>query len=390
MAAPGHIAKHGAGWAAVVDCGKDPVTGKRIRLWRAVRGSRRDAQAVLVKMLAERDQGVAAPPGKQTTSAYLRRWLRDSVAVNCAPKTVRTVTDIVEKHLIPVLGNLPLSRLRPVDIQSYYSRALLSGRLDGKGGLSPVSVQRHHQILHAALRQAVRWQLLARNPADAVDVPHGSRREMPMPSIEDVKRMLAVAENSPIGAIVYVTVQTGLRKGEALGLRWSDVDLDARGLHVQQTAQFISGLGIVFGRPKTTKSARTVALSTDTVRQLTRHRAAQAENRLRFGAAYNDLGLVFATPLGAPIDASHLRRQWLRVCRAANVKLRWHDLRHVHASLLLAQGANPKVVSERLGHSGVAITLNLYSHVLPEIQATEAEKLDQMLRAGSGSAANFG
>jgi integrase len=310
------------------------------------------------------------------------------VAVNCAPKTVRTVTDIVEKHLIPAFGNVQLSRLRPVDIQAHYSRALLSGRLDGKGGLSAVSVQRHHQILHAALRQAVRWQLLARNPADAVDVPTGKRREMPMPSIEDVKGVLAVAEDSPIGALVYVTVQTGLRKGEALGLRWSDVDLDAGRLHVQQTAQYISGLGTVFGQPKTTKSARTVALSTDTVRQLARHRAAQAESRLRLGAAYHDLGLVFATTFGKPIDASNLRREWLKVRRAANVSLRWHDLRHVHASLLLTQGANPKVVSERLGHSGIAITLNLYSHVLPEIQAAEAEKLDRMLRAGSESAAS--
>lgn len=390
MASPGHIRKHGAGWAVVVHYGSDPSTGKRLRRWRSVRGSRREAEAALVEMLAERNQGVAIPTGKQTTAAYLRQWLRDSVVPNCAPKTVRTATDIVEKHLIPALGSIPLPQLRPVDIQAYYSRALLSGRLDGNGGLSPISVQRHHQIIHAALHQAVRWQLLVRNPADAVDVPRGKRREMPMPSIEDVRRVLMVAENSPIATLVYVTVQTGLRKGEALGLRWSDVDLESGRLHVQQTAQFISGQGVVFGHPKTTKSARTVALSTDTVRQLARHRAAQAENRLRFGAAYSDNGLVFATALGAPIDASNLRRHWLRVCGAADISLRWHDLRHVHASLLLTQGTNPKVVSERLGHSGVAITLNLYSHVLPEIQAAEAEKLDGMLRPGSRSAATGG
>lgn len=390
MASPGHIRKHGAGWAVVVHYGSDPSSGKRLRRWRSVRGSRREAEAALVQMLAERNQGVAIPTGKQTTAAYLRQWLRDSVVPSCAPKTVRTATDIVEKHLIPALGNIPLPRLRPVDVQAYYSRALTSGRLDGNGGLSAISVQRHHQILHAALRQAVRWQLLVRNPADAVDVPRGKHREMPMPSIEDVRRVLTAAQNSPIATLVYVTVQTGLRKGEALGLRWSDVDLEGGRLHVQQTAQFISGQGVVFGHPKTAKSARSVALSTDTVRQLARHRAAQAENRLRFGAAYSDLGLVFATTLGAPIDASNLRRHWLKVCRAANVRLRWHDLRHVHASLLLTQGTNPKVVSERLGHSGVAITLNLYSHVLPEIQAAEAEKLDMMLRAGGESVASSG
>src|SRR5207249_2313309 len=157
----------------VVDLGRDPVTGKRRQLWRSVKGTKRAAETLLVQLLSQRDQGIDQPPGKITLADYLERWLADYGTTNLSPKSYRNYTDVARRHLIPALGSVLLSKVRPQHIQSYYSKALQSGRLDGRGGLSPASVLRHHQIIHAALRQAVRWQLLDRNPADDVEEPQG-------------------------------------------------------------------------------------------------------------------------------------------------------------------------------------------------------------------------
>jgi integrase len=173
---------------------------------------------------------------------------------------------------------------------------------------------------------------------------------------------------------------TGLRQGELLGLRWQDVNLDAGARHVQQTCQWLPGQGFIFRQPKTSRSCRAVALSPDTVQRVRQHRHRQLEERLLVGPAYQDHGLVFATPLGTPIDPSNLRRAWARIVKAAGLDhLRFHDLRHAHATLMLQQGTHPKVVSERLGHSGIGITLDIYSHVLPGIQAQAAAQLDGLV-----------
>jgi integrase len=255
---------------------------------------------------------------------------------------------------------------------------LVSGRRDGRGGLSARTVVRYHQILHAALRQAVRWQLLLRNPADAVEPPRPARRELRTTTPEQARAVMAAADATQIGAFVRLALLTGMRRGELLGLRWQDVE--GGSVHVQQTAQRIPGQGIVFRQPKTRLSRRAVALSTDAVGVLRTHRARQAEEKLLAGPAYRDQGLVFATGLGTPIEPGNLRRTWLRVTAAAGVPgLRIHDLRHAHATLMLGQGVHPKVVSERLGHASVNITLDTYSHVLPGLQAAAAEALDAVL-----------
>jgi integrase len=378
---PGTIRKRGRwSWTVIVELGADPVTGKRRQLWRAVKGPKREAEALLVQLLHERDTGVERPVGKQTVAAYLNRWLADYVQPSLAPKTIVSYREVVHVHLIPTLGSLDLVALRPTHIQSLYTRLLASGRCDGRGGLSARSVLRYHQILHAALRQAVRWQLLVRNPADAVEAPRASRRELRATTPEQARAVMGAADATPFGPFVRLALLTGMRRGELLGLRWSDVDLDGGALHVQQTAQRIDGQGIVFRQPKTRLSRRSIALSPDAVAVLRQHRRRQAEARLLAGSAYVDRDLVFATGLGTPIEPGNLRRSWLGIIRAAGLPgLRIHDLRHAHATLMLRQGVHPKVVSERLGHASVNITLDTYSHVLPGLQEAAAAALDTIL-----------
>lgn len=379
---PGHIRKRGRdSWTVVVDLGRDAQTGRRRQFWRSVKGTKRDAEALLVQLLHQRDSGIDQPPGKISVGEYLQRWLRDYAGTNTSPATLVQYESFVRRHLIPALGNIPLAKLRPQHIQAYYSQALQDGRADGKGGLSATTVLHHHRVLREALQHAVRWQLIGRNPADATEPPRSARHEIPALTAGDAQRLLEAAEATSHGSLVYVAIMTGLRRGELLGLRWQDLDLDTGSLYVRQALQRLGGQGITFRAPKTRGSGRAVALSPDTVRRLRQHRQRQLEERLLLGQAYQDNGLVFATPMGMPSDPANLRRAWSRIVKAAGLgHLRFHDLRHAHATLMLAGGVHPKIVSERLGHSGIRITMDTYSHVMPGLQAQAAAQMDGLLR----------
>jgi integrase len=378
---PGSVKKRAKdSWTVTYDLGPDPATGRRRQRRVTVRGTKREAEAELVRLIHERDRGIERPADRLSVEQYLARWMRDSVEITAAPRTIQTYREIIAGRLVPAFGPLPLQSLRPPQIQALYARWLREGRADGKGGLSARSVLRYHQVLHAALHQAVRWQLLVANPCDAIDPPRAPRRELRATSAGDVNRLLEAADAEGIGSLARAAVLTGMRRGELLGLRWSDVDLEAGQVAVQQTAQRITGQGVVFRQPKTRLSRRAIALSPATVQLLRRHRRDQLEARLAAGSAYQDLGLVFGGPLGGPLDAGHLTRAWNRAVERAGVgPVRWHDLRHAHATLLLQQGIHPKIVSERLGHASIAITLDTYSHVLPGLQASAAVALDAVL-----------
>jgi integrase len=379
---PGSIRRRSASSWTVIVSYQDAGTGKRRQLWRAVKGTKKQAEQELVRLLSERDSGLERPTGRQTVAQYLERWLADYVATSVAPSTAMHYRRLVRRVLVPALGGVELTALRPQQIQALYSRLLREGRHDGAGGLSAKSVLRIHQVLHAALHHAVRWQVLVRNPADAVQPPRAGRRELTVPAAADVARLVAAADETPIGPLVRMAVWTGMRRGELLGLRWRDVDLPAGVAHVQQTAQRISGQGWVFRQPKTRLSRRAVSLSPETVRMLAAHRKVQLEARLLAGSAWQDMDLVFSSALGTPVEPGTVARTWGRVLEAAGVgHVRWHDLRHAHATLMLSAGVHPKVVSERLGHASVGITLDTYSHVLPGIQAAAAEALDAVLAA---------
>ena len=370
----GHITKRGkSSWAVVIDLGRDPVTGARKQLWRSVKGTKRDAEALLVQFLHQRENGIDAPPGRLTVAEYLQRWLSVYAQPNTAPKTFRRYEQIVRVHLLPVIGGTPLTKLRPLQIQGVYTQVL-------EKGVSARTALHCHRVLREALQHALKWQLIARNPADSVQPPRPQRYEIAAMGPDEVKRLLAAADETRYGDLIHLAALSGLRQGELMGLRWQDVDLEAGILHIRQTCQWLPRQGFIFRQPKTYRSARPVALSPASAQRLRQHRLRQLEERLAAGPAYQDGGLVFANALGAPLHPTNLRRTWLRIAdRAGLPRLRFHDLRHAHASLLLQQGVHPKIVSERLGHSTVGITLDTYSHVLPGLQAQAANGLDALL-----------
>ena len=373
----GHIRKRGRdSWTVVVDMGRDPQTGRRRQLWRSVRGTKREAQGLLVELLHQRAAGIDAPPGKVTLAEYLASWLRTYAATEVAPTTFRRYEQLIRVHIAPAIGGLPLGKLRPLHVQGAYTRML-------QKGLSARTVVQAHRVLRQALQHALRWQLIPRNPADAAQPPRFERYEPKTLEPAQVRRVLAAADETPYGTLVHTAVATGLRLGELLGLRWQDVDFQAGTLHVRQTCQWLPRQGFIFRQPKSHRSSRPVALSPAVIDRLRERRRQQLEERLAAGPAYQEHALVFTSAVGEPTHPSNLRDAWKDIVFRAGVEgLRFHDLRHAHASLLLKQGVHPKIVSERLGHSSVGITLDIYSHVTPNLQAEAAKGFDRMLANG--------
>jgi integrase len=378
----GHIKQRSKGsWTLWVDLGRDPETGKRKQQTFTVRGSKKDAERELRAMLTRIEGGAHVKPARMTLREYLEGWLRDYVATNTAPSTADGYSDIIRAHLIPALGSFPLTALQPSHIQTYYGCMLESGRRDGRGGLSAQTVRNHHRVLYQALRYAVRHGVLIRNVAEAVDPPRPDGRRIATLEPDDVHPFLNAARETPYHTLFYTAIYTGLRRSELLGLRWRDVDLDLATLSVVQTLHHVPKKGYTFREPKTKRSRRLVDLSPSLAVLLREHQANQELQRKLLGRSLMPDDLVFSFPNGAPLPPNSVTKAFQKLAQSLGLSnIRLHDLRHTHATLMLRQGVHPKVVSERLGHSSVAITLDTYSHVLPGIQAAAARQFDDGLQ----------
>lgn len=327
-------------------------------------------QKLILALKAQQD-GMPIPGDRLTVGHYLQQWL-ESARPSLRPRTWTRHEQYVRLHAIPHVGKLPLARLGPQHLQRLYAEKL-------EAGLSPTSVAHLHAVLHRALVQATRWGLTARNVAALVSPPRVKRLEMRTLSPEQVNTLLEAARGDRLEALYVLAVTTGMRQGELLALRWRDVNLDAGTLQVTATLQQHS---LALTEPKTVASRRQVLLTKAAIAALRRHRVAQTEERLRLGPAWEDSDLVFANEVGRPVDARNLMRRsfYPLLAKAGLPQVRFHDLRHTAATLMLAQGVHPKIASEMLGHSQVAITLNLYSHVTPTMQRQAVDAMDAILR----------
>src|SRR5574340_170285 len=315
--------------------------------------------------------GLTIAVTKLTVTEFLREWLttyEDSVR----PKTYEQYTQIVNRYLAPEFGNLKLRDLRPDHIQTFYARKIRDGK-------SQRTVLIIHAVLHRALNQALRWGLIGRNPAQAVNRPKFKKKEMQTLDEAQVKALLRVVEGSRHETLFWMAVTTGLRQGELLGLKWSDLDWVSRRLSVQRQLQRFRQRGLVFTPPKSDAGRRSVLLSLGTIKRLRSHHVIQSYEKLFAGERWQESNLLFPSPLGTPMEPRNLFRVYKSLLRQAGLpSIRFHDLRHTAATLMLQQGIHPKVVQERLGHSDIALTLNTYSHVLPSIQEEAVQKLDQL------------
>jgi integrase len=337
--------------------------------------TRSEVAKKLAKAVADRDGGLVFDDEKMTVGEYLDRWLSDAVRGTVRESTFSRDEYLVTNHIKPALGRRKLKTLSALHLQGLYR-----DRLDS--GLSGSTVQKIHHVLHKALSQAVRWNLIPRNPADAVKAPSASSKEMHPLSAPDARRLLEAARGDRLEALYVLAVHTGMRRGELLGLKWEDVDLDTSTVRVRRTlTRPENGRRIALGKPKTDKSNRNVRLTPRAVEALKRHRARQAEEKLKAGGLYQDQGLVFAGVIGNLINPSNLRQRSFAplLNRAGLSPITFHDLRHTCASLLFQKNVHPKFVQELLGHASVAITLDIYSHMLPGMGSEAADAMGEAL-----------
>jgi integrase len=375
----GHLRERSPGhWAIVIDV-RDPQTGKRKRRWHSFAGTKRQAQVECARLLTETKNGTSVDPTRMTVATFLERWI-EHMEGQVSPRSHERYAEIARKNIVPLLGGLGLTKLQPAHISQAYAKALTSGRRDGSGGLSARTVAHMHRVLRQALQQAVRWQLLARNPADAVKPPKVERKQMQVLDAAATAEMIEAAR--PYSAFVPILLGglCGLRRGEIAALRWRNVDLDAGQLAVVASIeQTKTGC-----REKETKSgrARTVALSATVIEELRWQRLQRAQDLLQLGVRLTADHHVAMQADGSPLQPNSIGHAFMMFLQATGLRrVRFHDLRHSHATQMLAAGVHPKIASERLGHAKVGTTLDLYSHVLPGMQADAAARVDVAIRA---------
>jgi integrase len=363
-----HRRKNGGGW-----CAQYTVYTVKGRKRKTLYGkTRAEVAARLSKALSDREGGLIFDAGGLKLREYMSRWLEDSVKDTVRNTTYDRYEQISRTHVVPMLGDVKLKALSPTHVRGLYKEKL--------SALSPRTVQYIHVTLHKALKQAVSDGLIPRNVTEAVKPPQVRQEEIRPLTPEQVKVLLDAASGDRLEALYVLAVHTGLRQGELLGLKWDDIDVEAGTLQVRRALITARG-GPRLAAPKTKSSRRRVSLTRIAAEALKDHLERQLEDIDRVGSLWEENGLVFASETGTPLDRRDLtsRRFKPLLKRAGLPRFRFHDLRHTCATLLLTQNVNPKVVSEMLGHSSIAITLDTYSHVLPNMQDSAARALEEAL-----------
>jgi integrase len=373
----GHIRERSPGrWAIVIDV-RDPQTGKRKRRWHSFTGTKRQAQVECARLITEREGGAYIDPTRVTVAAFLQRWL-GHMATQVSPRSHENYGAVINTNIVPLVGNVVLSKLRPDAIAAMYMTALESGRRKG-GGLSARSVCMMHRVLSQAMKQAVKWQLLAQNPCDAVSPPRVERRQMIVLDADGTAGIIEAARSKALFMPILLGALCGLRRGELAALRWRNIDVEAGQISVVASLEQTNS-GVRLKPPKSGR-ARTVALPSLAIEELRRHRLKQAEQLLRVGTRQSEETHVCLQPNYQPWAPRNLSSAFIKFIKASGLRrVRLHDLRHSHATHLLMANVHPKIVQERLGHANIATTMDLYTHVMPGMQDEAVSRIDATLR----------
>lgn len=349
--------------------------GKR----KAIYGSTRaEVAQKLAAALRDRDAGIPALNEQTTVGSFLLQWLDKSVKVRNRPSTIRSYTGHVHVHLLPALGKKSLARLTPEDVETFMEDKLATG-------LTAATVNRIRSTLRRALAIAQKQGLVTRNAAGQADPPSVKPKHFETLTIDQARAFLDIIHGHRMEALFVVAITTGLRQGELLGLKWQDVDFAQRRLSILRAVQRVNGT-LKMVETKTTRSRRTLALSPSALSQLQAESDRQQGKTNPDGSPWNPMGLVFPGPSGMPQDGGNVTRKFQKVLSDGGLpKIRFHDLRHTCASLLLAQGTNMRVIMEQLGHSQISLTMNTYSHVMMEALDDAASRMESILTGGKSA-----
>jgi integrase len=361
-------------WLVRIFLGRD-ANGKRHYHNHKVRGTKTDAQTWLNGALRRLDLGEPIEQTTELCSGFFERWLESAVKQRIRTRSYDLYKQRVHSYILPEIGKKRLAEVRPEDIQNFYAKLQ-------KHGLRASTIRHIRGILSNAFKQAVRWQLLRQNPVAMTDPPMMTRSEMAALDRDQARLFLQAAEGERYYPVYALMLATGCRPGEVFGLKWSDIDWQAGTVTIRRALYWLrQGRGWEITEPKTDRSKRTIPLSVSVVKTLQAWKRSQAEDRLRAGSEWKNLDLVFTKLVGVPLDLETIRDPFKAILKRAGLptSIRIYDLRHSCATILMAEGENPKVVSERLGHSSVKTTLDLYSHVSPGMQNEASKKLEKAI-----------
>lgn len=340
--------------------------------------TRKEVQDKLATALNEIKQGTFITAPTQTVEQFVKDWLENTQRRSVKPRTYERYEEIMRLHVIPALGRHQLQKLSAQHLRAFYTKKLDSG-------LSATTVTHFHNVLHKALKDAVRWGLVSRNVCDLVSPPRRERYEIQALTLEQVHRLLDAAKGHYMEALFYLALATGMRRGELMGLKWQDIDFAQGVLQVRRILSRIPtkmpGKGYVEAEPKTQKSRRSIVIAPFALDALKQHRKRQLEAKLKAGPDWQEHDYVFCTSIGTYLNPTYdiLRQLKILLKNAGLPDIRFHDLRHSAATLLLAAGVHPKVVQEILGHSNISMTMDVYSHVLPTMQQDAMNKLNDFM-----------
>jgi integrase len=360
-------------WSAIVYTGKDD-NGKKLHK-RVSAPTKAEVEKKVLDIIYQVKNGNYAAI-KGTVGEFIERWLKEYATPKLSPRTTEEYWSIYRSGIKPVFGKVLLSNLKPQAIQKYYADKLASG-------LTSTTVTHHHCMLHRALEHAVKWQILPRNPADAASPPGIRHTEMHTLDSEQVALFLETAKETPFFVEFHLALFTGMRRSELMALRWQDVDLIMAEISISRSMhQMNKPRRIIFRGTKTVKSARKIALEPDTCEVLRKHLDNEMSLCARLNVTFTNDRLLFCEWDGTPLAPDRVSRAWDRLMKKLEYPhVRFHDARHTHASLLLKADIHPKIVQERLGHANIETTLNIYSHVAPNMQHRAAEAFGKMIRA---------
>jgi integrase len=366
-------------WYVVVDAPRGPDGRRRRQKWHGSWATKKEAEQALAKIVSGLHDGTYVEPHKATVATFIADEWMPAVRRSLKPSTLQLYRTLADAYIIPNIGNMPLAKLTPGHLNRLYAELLESGKQDGSP-LGTETTRKVHRLIHRALKDAVKWNRVARNVATIADPPRAQRPKMEAWTAEQLDMFLDHASDDRLYALWFLFATTGLRRAEALGLRWSDIDLDAGRLSIRQTLAYV-GTKATFSEPKTDSSRRLVDLAPPTVEAVRTHRSRQAEERLAIGPGYATFNLVFAHVDGQPLKPATISRTFDRLAKTAGVpKITLHGLRHTFATLALLDGIPAKVVAEVLGHSSTRVTEDLYQHVTPGMKADATARVAALLR----------
>lgn len=356
---------------------RDPSTGKRRTRYITVRGTKKEAQSELIKLLAEVDAGTAVDPSKMTVAEYVRGWIDG--AVHLAPKTLERYRELIEKQIIPHLGAVQLRKLRPSQIADWHVLLLREGGRDGRS-LAPRTVGHAHRVLHSALARAAKLEMVSRNVASVLAPPKVEAREVECLTEGQIADALLKLEGHQLYSLVVVALGTGMRRGELCAIQWRQVDLEAGVLQVERSLEE-TNQGLRVKPPKSRYGRRKISLPVSVINVLRAHRVKQSELRLAIGLGRLEPDdLVFSREDGSPLSPDRLSQQWRRVAVSLGLPaVTFHAFRHTHASALVAAGLDILTISRRLGHGSPGITLGIYAHLFSNTDSAAAKAMDAAL-----------